>query len=75
MIKLCINLVRLVEEIIFLEFGIVKLDNPLPEWKLEAKEYVAVLSHSGSRGLGANIAKHYTYLASKQCPLPKMCNI
>ena len=55
----------------FVEFGIVKLDNPLPEWKLEAKEYVAVLSHSGSRGLGANIAKHYTYLASKQCPLPK----
>lgn len=55
----------------FVEFGIVKLDHPLPEWKLEAKEYVAVLSHSGSRGLGANIAKHYTYLASKQCPLPK----
>ncbi len=55
----------------FVEFGIVKLDNPLPEWKLEAKEYVAVLSHSGSRGLGVNIAKHYTYLATKQCPLPK----
>ena len=30
-----------------------------------------MLSHSGSRGLGANIAKHYTYLATKQCPLPK----
>lgn len=55
----------------FVEFGIVKLDNTLPEWKLEAKEYVAVLSHSGSRGLGANIAKNYTYLAGKQCPLPK----
>lgn len=55
----------------FVEFGIVKLENPLPEWKLEPKEYLAVLSHSGSRGLGANIAKHYTYLATKQCPLPK----
>ena len=55
----------------FVEFGIVKLDNPLPEWKLEPKEYLAVLSHSGSRGFGANIAKHYTYLATKQCPLPK----
>jgi tRNA-splicing ligase RtcB len=43
----------------------------LPEWKLEPKEYLAVLSHSGSRGLGANIAKHYTYLATKQCLLPK----
>jgi len=55
----------------FVEFGIVKLDNALPEWKLEPKEYLAVLSHSGSRGLGANIAKQYTYLATKQCPLPK----
>lgn len=55
----------------FVEFGIVKLDQTLPEWKLQPGEYLAVLSHSGSRGLGANIAKHYTYLATKQCPLPK----
>jgi tRNA-splicing ligase RtcB (3'-phosphate/5'-hydroxy nucleic acid ligase) len=55
----------------FVEFGIVNLEHPLPEWKLTAGQYVAVLSHSGSRGLGANIAKHYTYLATKQCPLPK----
>lgn len=55
----------------FVEFGIVKLEQTLPEWKLQPGEYVAVLSHSGSRGLGANIAKHYTYLATKQCPLPK----
>jgi tRNA-splicing ligase RtcB (3'-phosphate/5'-hydroxy nucleic acid ligase) len=55
----------------FVEFGIVKLEKVLPEWKLVPGEYLAVLSHSGSRGLGANIAKHYTYLATKQCPLPK----
>lgn len=55
----------------FVEFGIAKIDNPENEWKLGAGEYFAVLSHSGSRGLGANIAKHYTYLAAKQCPLPK----
>ncbi|WP_298393000.1 RtcB family protein [Flavobacterium sp.] len=55
----------------FVEFGIVQLDTPLPEWKLEAGSYFCVLSHSGSRGMGANIAKHYTYLATKQCPLPK----
>lgn len=55
----------------FVEFGIAKIDNPENEWKLEKGEYFAVLSHSGSRGLGANIAKHYTYLAIKQCPLPK----
>lgn len=55
----------------FVEFGVVNLQETLPEWKLEAGEYLAVLSHSGSRGFGANIAKHYTYLATKQCPLPK----
>lgn len=54
----------------FVEFGIVNLTETKPEWKLEPGEYIAVLSHSGSRGLGANIAKHYTYLATKQCPLP-----
>ncbi|MEN2403064.1 RtcB family protein [Flavobacterium sp. MC2016-06] len=55
----------------FVEFGVAKIDDPLNEWKLPKGEYFAVLSHSGSRGLGANIAKHYTYLATKQCPLPK----
>lgn len=55
----------------FVEFGVAKIDNPENEWKLVPGEYFAVLSHSGSRGLGANIAKHYTYLATKQCPLPK----
>ena len=38
---------------------------------LHPGQYLAVLSHSGSRGLGANIANHYTKLAMKQCPLPK----
>lgn len=55
----------------FVEFGIAKITNPFNEWKIGVGEYFAVLSHSGSRGLGANIAKHYTYLATKQCPLPK----
>ena len=55
----------------FVEFGVVTITDPKNEWGLEIGEYVGVLSHSGSRGLGANIAKHYTYLATKQCPLPK----
>lgn len=55
----------------FVEFGIIELTAPRADWKLEAGAYLAVLSHSGSRGLGANIAKHYTYLAKKQCPLPR----
>lgn len=55
----------------FVEFGVVELLETRKEWKLEPGKYLAVLSHSGSRGLGANIAKHYTTLASKQTPLPK----
>ncbi|MBK8628119.1 MAG: RtcB family protein [Saprospiraceae bacterium] len=55
----------------FVEFGIADIDQTLPEWKLKPGSYFAVLSHSGSRGLGANIAKHYTTLAMKQCPLPR----
>lgn len=55
----------------FVEFGKVTITDTNNEWNLNVGEYIGVLSHSGSRGLGANIAKHYTYLATKQCPLPK----
>lgn len=55
----------------FVEFGVVELFEDYPGWKLGKGRYFAVLSHSGSRGLGANIAKHYSQLATKQCPLPK----
>ncbi|NAS31928.1 RtcB family protein [Flavobacteriaceae bacterium R38] len=55
----------------FVEFGIVSFTDPNNEWNVPPGDYLGVLSHSGSRGLGANIAKYYTYLATKQCPLPK----
>lgn len=55
----------------FVEFGSVSIMDVKNEWGLKPGEYLGILSHSGSRGLGANIAKHYTYLATKQCPLPK----
>ena len=55
----------------FVEFGIVTLADPQNESGVESGEYLAVLSHSGSRGLGANIARHYTKLAMQKCPLPK----
>jgi len=55
----------------FVEFGVVSITDINNEWDLPLGEYIGVLAHSGSRGLGANIAKHYTYLATKQCPLPK----
>ncbi|MGD1945543.1 MAG: RtcB family protein [Croceivirga sp.] len=55
----------------FVEFGVVSITDTMNPWQLKVGDYIGVLSHSGSRGLGANIAKHYTYLATKQCPLPK----
>ena len=55
----------------FVEFGLTQIDDPKNEWHIAPGQYLAVLSHSGSRGLGANIANHYTKLAMKQCPLPK----
>ena len=55
----------------FVEFGVISILDVNNEWDLPIGDYLGVLSHSGSRGLGANIAKHYTYLATKQCPLPK----
>ena len=38
----------------------------LPEGK-----YIGILSHSGSRGLGANIADYYTTIAKETCRLPR----
>lgn len=55
----------------FVEFGTVKITDRDNQWGLAMGDYIGLLSHSGSRGLGANIAKQYTYLATKQCPLPK----
>lgn len=54
----------------FVEFGEVILEAN-NRFNLPAGNYLGLLTHSGSRSLGANIAKHYTYLARKQCPLPK----
>lgn len=50
----------------FVEFGI--LDLPRQEIGLEAGSYLALLSHSGSRGAGATIANHYSRLAMSLHP-------
>ena len=55
----------------FVEFGIVEVSNPINEYNLAPGQYVALLSHSGSRGLGANIARHYTKVAMDKCKLPQ----
>jgi tRNA-splicing ligase RtcB len=54
----------------FVEFGTLSL--PEGDLGLPAGEYLAILSHSGSRGTGAKIADHYSKLARKQHPeVPK----
>ncbi|NGM89148.1 RtcB family protein, partial [Parapusillimonas sp. SGNA-6] len=54
----------------FVEFGEMELlaDNVLG---LPGGKYMALLTHSGSRGLGAAIAQHYTKLAMDSCKLPR----
>lgn len=54
----------------FVEFGIVQLEeqNILG---LPAGSYTSLLSHSGSRGMGAQIASAYTRIAREKCVLPK----
>jgi tRNA-splicing ligase RtcB len=54
----------------FVELGILELDEP--ELGLEARRYLALLSHSGSRGVGNAVAMHFSELARTLHPeLPK----
>ena len=50
----------------FVEWGVLTL--PEGEFGLEAGRYVALLSHSGSRGAGAAVCKRYTDIAMKNAP-------
>ncbi|NDV83153.1 RtcB family protein [Bacteroides sp. 51] len=54
----------------FVEFGEIELidGNVLG---LPSGSYTALLSHSGSRGMGAAIAKHYCDIAREVCKLPR----
>lgn len=54
----------------FVEFGVVEMnaDNNL---NVEAGNYIGLLTHSGSRGMGAAIAASYTKIAMQKCKLPR----
>ena len=47
----------------FVEFGLLTLSTADAELGLEAGEYVALLSHSGSRGTGAAVCSTYSAIA------------
>lgn len=55
----------------FVEFGIVEIKEKDAVLGIEAGNYVGLLSHSGSRALGANIANHYTKIAISKRRLPQ----
>ena len=52
----------------FVEFGVFTLNEKAPEWQLEPGEYVALLSHSGSRGTGAAVCSTYSDVARRLLP-------
>jgi tRNA-splicing ligase RtcB len=53
----------------FVEWGTFTLEKPAPDLGInEAGTYLALLSHSGSRGVGARIAEHYSDLAMNLRP-------
>lgn len=54
----------------FVEIGEVILDHD-NDFGLDEGRYVGLLTHSGSRGLGATIANYYTRIALDKCLLPQ----
>lgn len=54
----------------FAEFGTVEIAEKDTVLGVEPGNYVGLLTHSGSRALGANIANHYTKLAISKRRLP-----
>ncbi len=54
----------------FVEFGIMEFTQDDAILNIPKGKYVALLTHSGSRGMGATIAGYYTKLAKDICKLP-----
>lgn len=55
----------------FVEFGTVEINEKDEVLGVKAGIYLGLLSHSGSRALGANIANHYTKIAISKRRLPQ----
>ena len=55
----------------FVEWGTIEFEEKDTSLGIEKGNYVALLSHSGSRGMGATIAGYYTRLAKQLCKLPQ----
>ena len=56
----------------FVEFGIMEFAEADEILNIPKGKYVALLTHSGSRGFGATVAGHYTKIAKDVCKLPEV---
>lgn len=54
----------------FVEWGIIEFAEKDEVMNVGVGKYLALLSHSGSRGFGATVAGYYTKLAKELCKLP-----
>jgi len=54
----------------FVEWGLMEFMERDAVLNIEKGTYLALLTHSGSRGMGATIAGRYTQIAKEQCKLP-----
>jgi tRNA-splicing ligase RtcB len=52
----------------FVDFGVLHLPKRDDELGLDAGQYVAMMSHSGSRGTGAAVCSTYSGIARSQLP-------
>lgn len=60
----------------FVEFGVVTIKEADAVLGIAPGEYIGLLSHSGSRALGANIANHFTRIAKEKRKLqPSAANL
>ncbi|MCG3165672.1 MAG: hypothetical protein POELPBGB_01447 [Bacteroidia bacterium] len=55
----------------FAEFGVLEVKEYDDVLKIPAGEYVALLTHSGSRGFGSQIANKYSQIAMQKTRLPE----
>ncbi len=55
----------------FVEWGELKVLVDAPDINLPVGDYLALLSHSGSRGFGNEVASHYSKIAMSRIALPK----
>lgn len=54
----------------FVEWGILRVGQACPEPHMDKGEHLALLSHSGSRGFGSEVANYYSRLAMERVNLP-----